>query len=145
MVTTSAKSTVGSDVEQIKRLAHDYAHAVDGPVVDEIVGLFTPDCVWDLRALGGDVARGREEVRAYFAATAESLLGTVHLTSNHVVDVDVDGEAATGSSYFHAVFVDAAGVRHEALGRYVDEYARTSEGWKFQSRIVLPLLVPPAA
>jgi uncharacterized protein (TIGR02246 family) len=143
MTTTAAGPTVDADVEQIRRLAHDYAHAVDGGRLDGIVAVFTPDAVWDTSAVGGDVSQGLDEIRAYFAASAESLPATVHMTTNHIVDVD--GDAATGTSYFHAVFLDAAGTRHEALGRYEDTYARTSDGWKVQRRIVQPLLAPSTA
>lgn len=140
MATATAGTSTATDTDQIKRLGHDYAHAVDTGDLDALVGLFAPDGLWDPSALGMDTAQGSDEIRAFFDANSKVFPASFHLTSNHVVDVDAD--TATGASYLHAFVLDAAGAKQEVLGRYVDEYVRTSDGWKFQRRALLPLLVP---
>lgn len=123
-----------SDIEQIRRLAHSYAKAIDQGQVDDVVALFTADGIWDPRTIGMDVARGAHELRTGLNAVMERISETFHLTSNHVVDVTPN--AATGTSYYHSFMIDAQGNRGESLGLFTDEYVRTPQGWKFQRRTI---------
>lgn len=130
------------DTEQIRRLTHEYSWAIDNFRLEELLGLFVEDAVFDLRGFGApDESVGREAVRATFAALIDSLSGCVHLTMNHLIDVD--GDTATGTIYCHAFVVNADGSRADNLALYEDTYIRTRDGWKFSSRSAKPLL--PAA
>jgi ketosteroid isomerase-like protein len=130
------------DIEQIRRLTHEYSWAIDNFQLEEIVELFVVDAVFDLRGFGAPAeARGHEEIRASFAGLIESLTACCHLTMNHIIDVD--GDTARGTIYCHAFVIAPDGSRDDNLAIYEDSYIRTDEGWKFQYRSAKPLL--PAA
>ncbi|MGD6979069.1 MULTISPECIES: nuclear transport factor 2 family protein [Citricoccus] len=138
-MTTEALQSTAQDVEQIRRLTHDYAWAIDNFLLDDLVALFTEDAIFDMRGFGAPAeSAGREAVRAAFSAMIDSLGGCVHLTMNHLVDVD--GDTATGRVYCHAFVLNPDGSRAENLALYEDAYARTVDGWKFSSRVIKPLL-----
>jgi ketosteroid isomerase-like protein len=142
LTTQEALQNTDLDIEQIRRLTHEYSWAIDNFQLDELLGLFAQDAVFDLRGLGApSEAVGHEALRAAFAAIIDSLSGCVHLTMNHLIDVD--GDTATGNIYCHAFVVNADGSRAENLVVYQDDYVRTDDGWKFSSRTLKPLL--PAA
>ena len=142
---TTTKDSLQStdlDTEQIRRLTHEYSWAIDKFLLDELLGLFAEDAVFDMRGFGAPAASvGHEEVRATFAALIDSLSGCVHLTMNHLIDVD--GDTATGTVYCHAFVVNPDGSRADNLALYEDSYVRSGDGWKFSQRSVKPLL--PAA
>lgn len=137
--------TTALDVEQIRRLTHDYAWAIDNSHLDDLVTLFTDDAVFDMRPFGAPAAaEGADAVREAFRAMIDSLGGCVHLTMNHLIDVA--GDSATGKIYCHAFVLNPDGSRAENLCLYEDVYARTGEGWKFRTRVVSQLLAgDPAA
>ncbi|MFD1210802.1 nuclear transport factor 2 family protein [Arthrobacter sp. GCM10027362] len=137
----TTETTVDADVEQIRRLVHEYSRAIDTFQLTGVVGTFADDAVWDMSALGAPQASGIDQVRAAFAALIDSLTACCHFTTNHLVDVD--GDTATGTVYCHAFAVGADGSRAENLVLYSDDYTRTAKGWKFQRRTVTPLM--PAA
>ncbi|WP_336713842.1 nuclear transport factor 2 family protein [Arthrobacter sp. USHLN218] len=138
MPVQTPETTVDVDVEQIRRLVHQYCRAIDTFQLSDVVGTFTDDAVWDMSALGASQASGIENVRASFAALIDSLTACVHFTTNHLVDVD--GDTATGTVYCHAFAIGADGSRVENLILYTDDYTRTAGGWKFQRRTVTPLM-----
>lgn len=132
------------DLEQIRRLTHDYAWAIDNFRLDDLVALFAEDSVFDMRPFGASAAaEGIGAVREAFKAMIDSLGGCVHLTMNHLIDVA--GDSATGKVYCHAFVLNPDGSRAENLCLYEDVYARTGGGWKFRSRVVSPLLAGVAA
>jgi ketosteroid isomerase-like protein len=138
-MTTEALQATDLDVEQIRRLTHDYAWAIDNSLLEDLVALFTEDAVFDMRGFGAPAeSAGREAVRDAFSAMIDSLGGCVHLTMNHLIDVD--GDTASGRVYCHAFVVNPDGSRAENLALYEDAYSRTDSGWKFSSRVVTPML-----
>jgi ketosteroid isomerase-like protein len=138
-MTTEALQATDLDVEQIRRLTHDYAWAIDNSLLEDLVALFTEDAVFDMRGFGAPAeSAGREAVRDAFSAMIDSLGGCVHLTMNHLIDVD--GNTASGRVYCHAFVVNTDGSRAENLALYEDAYTRTDSGWKFSSRVVTPML-----
>jgi ketosteroid isomerase-like protein len=139
----SPETTVDVDIEQIRRLVHEYSRAIDTFLLADVVGTFTDDAVWDMSALGAPEASGIENVRASFAALIDNLTACCHFTTNHLVDVD--GDTATGTVYCHAFAIGADGSRVENLILYTDRYTRTAGGWKFQRRAVTPLMPAAAA
>jgi ketosteroid isomerase-like protein len=127
------------DVAEIVRLIHDYAFYNDTFEVDRLVDLFVEDAWFDMRPSGLDRYDGREAIRDFFEREKRALSHVVHLTSNH--RIDVDGDEAAGTAYYHAVGVTRRG-GHEngTFGYYRDSYRRTPEGWRFASRSSNPLL-----
>lgn len=138
-MTTEALQATDLDIGQIRRLTHDYAWAIDNFLLDDLVALFTEDAVFDMRGFGAPAeAAGREAVRGAFSAMIDSLGGCVHLTMNHLIDVD--GDTASGKVYCHAFVLNPDGSRAENLALYDDVYVRTEDGWRFRSRVVSPML-----
>ncbi len=128
-----------TDVEDIVRLTHDYALYNDTFQVDALVDLFTEDAVFDMQPSGLDVYRGREAIRDFFEREKRALSHVMHLTSNH--RVDVDGDTATGTAYYHAMgVIRRDGRENEARGYYDDRYVRTPAGWRFAARRSCPLI-----
>lgn len=132
-----------NDIEQLRRLTHRYAGSLDGGRLDELVSLFTADGIWDGSGWGIPAVQGTENLREFFAATMASNDGTCHLTLNHIIDVD--GDSAAGTAYFHAFGRRRDGSLQDSLGTYTDEFVRTAQGWKFGRRSVAGMLAPPAA
>lgn len=136
---TKNLQTVDTDVEQIRRLASDYAWAIDNFQVEELVDLFTDDSVFDMRAFGAPAAaEGKEAVRDGFSALIDGLSACAHLMMNHRIDVEED--TARGTAYCHAFMTTATGDKAENLVLYEDVYARKGNNWKFQSRVIKHLM-----
>ena len=128
-----------ADVDDIVRLTHDYAHLNDTFQVEALVELFVPDAFFDMTPAGLDRYEGREAIREFFEREKRALRHVIHLTSNH--RVDVDGDRASGTAYFHAIGVTRRdGVENAARGMYEDAYVRTPAGWRFASRRSVPLV-----
>ncbi|MGM7666567.1 nuclear transport factor 2 family protein [Microbacterium sp. A93] len=143
-MTNPTIEAIDVDLEQIRRLTHDYAWAIDTSHLEDLVGLFTEDGVFDMRSLGAPAAfDGASGVREGFRSMIEGLGGCVHLMMNHLVDVA--GDTATGKVYCQAFVLNPDGSRAENLLLYEDAYARTGAGWKFQSRVISPLLAAPTS
>jgi ketosteroid isomerase-like protein len=121
------------DVAAIVRLTHDYALFNDTFRVDDLVALFTEDAFFDMEPAGLERYEGRAAIRDFFEREKRALSHVMHLTSNH--RVDVDGDTATGTAYYHAMGITRRGGReNQARGYYDDRYVRTPEGWRFASR-----------
>lgn len=144
--TTAAAATrpgPETDVEDIRRLTHEYCRAVDSSRLDDVADLFTADAEWDTTDFGMGVVRGTTAIREFFAGLFHSTQHRCHLALNHMIEVD--GDAASATVYLHAVVVMADGRRDESIGYYTDDYVRTPQGWKFRRRAAHPLLPPPPA
>jgi hypothetical protein len=127
------------DRAAIVRLTHDYAFYNDTFDVERLVGLFLPDGWFDMTPSSLERYEGREAIREFFLREERALSHVMHLTANH--RIDVAGDEATGTVYYHAMaVVRRAGVENAARGYYDDAYRRTEEGWRFASRRSVPLL-----
>jgi ketosteroid isomerase-like protein len=128
-----------SDTEAIVRLTHDYAFYNDTFDLDALVALFVDGAYFDMQPAGLDRYDGVPAIREFFERERRALSHVVHFTSNH--RVDVDGDEATGTAYFHAIGITRrAGAENQARGYYDDQYVRTAAGWRFRSRRSVPLL-----
>jgi ketosteroid isomerase-like protein len=118
------------DLEEIRDLARRYAHCVWQRDATGAAELFAEDGEMDT----GDrpPIRGRAAIRASYDEIFESqeFRPMVH---NHVIDLD--GETATGTCYLD-VRATLEGVDEVGLGTYQDHYVRTTDGWKFRSRLL---------
>ena len=127
-----------SDERAIERLTYEYALRNDLFDVEGMMELWAPDGVFDMTAFGMRSHDGHAAVRAYFEKEREVLSHIMHVTSNHLVEVD--GDEAAGTAYFLAVAVTRQGNENQARGYYDDRYVRTPDGWRFRSRRTVPLL-----
>lgn len=94
-----------------------------------VADMFTEDGIWDGRPSTG-YAKGRAEIRQLFE-TFGAVPFIVHYVTNPVIEVD--GDTATG--HWHALVTMTVPGEQALwnLGLYIDEYARTADGWKFKS------------
>ncbi len=137
----TASSLADGDLAQIVRLTHDYALYNDTFQVDLLVNLFMPDAWFDMKPAGLDCYVGQDAIREFYQREERALSHVMHVTSNHRVDVDVDGDSATGTAYFLAMGISRrSGRENHARGYYQDAYVRTVDGWRFASRSSIPLL-----
>jgi uncharacterized protein (TIGR02246 family) len=98
-----------------------YASAADDP--DAFAALFADDGVW---AAAGEPVVGRAAIREHAAAGRRFRF---HLVANPIVDLD--GDHATGRWHVLVALTSRDGEAHWLAGRYVNEYVRTRDGWRF--------------
>ena len=117
------------DIQETISRYHEGASTFDW---DQIISTFLPDAVWEVPSL--DV---RAEGHAGIRETMSSLVATIdHLVQiNAPAIIDVDGDRATARSLVRecATFRDG-GPYLDVVGQFVDELARTAEGWRFARR-----------
>ena len=117
------------DIEAIRRLKLKYARRCDDHYdPDGLAALFTEDAVWDAGDLG--VFRGREAIRGYWAASSERIPFAIHFITNHVVDVDDDGENATGTCYLWEAMTMGEDAMWAAVV-YTEGYRKVDGEWFF--------------
>lgn len=119
----------------IRNIVADLSRFADDGDLDDYVGLFAPDGVWDMP---GATRTGHAEIRA--GAEARRAAGGQGPGSNtrHAVTtvaVRVDGDAATSTSTF--LFLTGTNEPPPTLalvGTYDDTFVRTPDGWRLASR-----------
>jgi len=125
------------EVEEIMELVIRYAYLYDQSRYDEASELFTETGKLDTGELGNGTHTGRGEIRALMQSGAGP--GSIHCMVNHVVD-QIAGMDAEGSVYSVSETLTTDGA---VLGRTVlitDQYALTSDGWRFKRRGVSRVL-----
>jgi uncharacterized protein (TIGR02246 family) len=98
-----------------------YASAGDDP--DAFAALFAEDGVW---VTAGEPIAGRAAIRER-AETGRRF--RFHLTTNPIVDLD--GDRATGRWHALVALTSRDGEAQWLAGRYVNEFVRTADGWRF--------------
>jgi ketosteroid isomerase-like protein len=135
------------DVEAITKLHRSFTRAVADREFTGLADYFCDDAVIDMRR-HGPIA-GHSAIAAHFAGMAAVPLGGAgYVLSSPVVDVDVDGDCASGTWTWHRFNAEATigtkqvrvwGVWEE--GRYRCRYRRIDAAWRFSHmhfRVVLP-------
>jgi len=127
-----------ADKEAIRDLARRYAHLVWHKRTRELAELFAEDGWMDTSL--EDPIRGRAALAEAFERLVGGDADFQPFVHNHVVDLA--GDRGTGTAY-----VDLRSIQDGrsmiGSGYYEDEYVRTAEGWKLQSRrLTLRFLVP---
>jgi 3-phenylpropionate/cinnamic acid dioxygenase small subunit len=131
-------------VAAVHALLARYAECVDRADFDGVGELFAHAT---LRSNAGpDAVRGRDAVRALYAATnrlhADGTPRTHHLVTNVIVDVDGDAGRAAARSYFVAFqATPALPLQPIVAGRYHDAFERVDGRWRFAERMTLVDLV----
>ena len=129
----------------ISDLVLTYAERIDLGDFDGVADLFTHA---EVTAEGNDGAfRGRDAVlEMYTSSTRRYPNGTPltkHVTTNLIVEVDLDAGTATGRSYF-CVFQAVPGslpLQPVIAGRYRDRFELADGKWRFAARHMLVDLV----
>jgi hypothetical protein len=125
----------------IQLLVQKYARAVDSGDGAAMAELFTS------RGRVRVYAMGKTEPIAEFSGTGEltrmvevisrTYVATLHLVTNHIIELDADLSGATGSSDCIAnhYFEDDTRKENEVLPvRYRDTYAREKDSWRIARR-----------
>ena len=126
-----------SDRFEIQDLVFRYAQLVDAQSIDQLREVFTEDAHVDYSAMGGSVGN-LEETLAFLHAslTRELFPNSQHLNAN--VQVKVNGDSASGRVMcFNPMEMSMpdGGTQTFFLGLwYLDEYRRTSDGWRISRR-----------
>jgi SnoaL-like protein len=129
---------------ELTRLNNAFAFYLDNGDFESMIGLFTPDGLFD-RA--GIVHRGQGEMREGMAerpkVTTRHLLTNFHLTS---VD-DETAEAVVCAMVYHGPVAEngEAVVYATDNGRVIefhDRYVKTVDGWRISSRVARPIFTP---
>jgi ketosteroid isomerase-like protein len=141
-VTLSAGRTRTDDVLEIQRATHLYARGLDRFDPREALSAFTDDAVWDATPVGLERLEGREAILGFFERDAAAIADQFHIITNHVVDVDDDGETARGTNYVFSEGHTKSGAAFKAIALNEDTYRRTPEGWRIASRRISPLTPP---
>lgn len=113
-------------------LVQRYCLLVDAYRHEELVALWAADGLWE--TWKGPLT-GHDQMRAYLDAKPQADT-TVHMAQNIVIDV-IDGDNATGTAtfaYYGTNRSDPTATVPRVIGRYLDRFVRTSEGWRFAHR-----------
>jgi len=126
-----------SDIVQIKQLGYRYAHAVDSCDLDRFLAVFTPDA--RLHIYHPDA----EEPFTEFAGTEglsiipgrmkDMFAQTMHVMTNHLVEVDGDNARGTVLCTSRHLTKDRENSMNVMI-RYVDCYTRIDGAWKIADR-----------
>lgn len=111
-------------------LSLEYADAVKDQDIERWSETWVEDCRWILDDRRDVI--GREAVVEMWKTAIAKYTKVVQLYLSSTFDVD--GDSATGRCEFLELNRRADGSGHILAGYYVDEYRRTSEGWRFVSR-----------
>ena len=118
------------DERAIRRLMTRYCHLVDDGAFERLTPLWTDDAELALR---GETATGPAAIVTKIAERQTPELRGIHVSAN--VIIDVEGDTARAVSDF--VFMRREGGPDpivKFIGRYIDRFERTPDGWKFRRR-----------
>jgi ketosteroid isomerase-like protein len=132
-----------SDRLELRGLVDEYARAIDLRDSNRLVGVFTDDGYFGVYAPDADEAdasfQGSSELAALMGMLS-SYGPTMHLMANHYVDVEADGQTATGTVYAlarHIVQRDGSTQNLQMTVRYEDRYQHTDQGWRIAHRRII--------
>lgn len=123
-----------SDRFEIQQLMIDYSTAIDSRRFDDLDRLFLPDAYIDYSASGGTQGRF-PEVKGWLADVLPRFPAYVHLLGNF--DLKIDGDAANGRTMcFNPMVLSDEPKQVLYCGIwYIDEFVRTSDGWRIARRV----------
>ena len=132
------------DYFEIQQLVAKYARAIDTCANNgyDYADLFTPDG-WFAPSINGKVGnkwQGRERLAEASGGGVRGcknvgwiVQGVKHLYVNHIITPTTDGATGTVDMLMIGLNGEPNKIRHE--GYYADTYTKTSQGWRFASRI----------
>ena len=139
----TALETLTAEWELI-RLNNEFVYYIDVGDFESMIGLFTPDGVFDRT---GNVHHGHEELREGMRERPKAT--TRHLLSNfHFTDITADSAHGVVCSmvYHGPLSEDGRPVVYATQnGRVVefhDKYTKTPDGWRISSRIARAIFTP---
>jgi 3-phenylpropionate/cinnamic acid dioxygenase small subunit len=129
-----AEAAVGRliDKDQIIDLVHRYSYCVDHRLYDEVVELFTENCVLDYGP-GYAPVRSRYGLRQMFGHPDGAFAATSHHNANVLVTFE-DLDHAYVRTSVYAWHQRADGSTPRLWGYYRDSVVRLPEGWRIAER-----------
>jgi len=127
------------DIEAIRQLKARYCEVCDdNHNTDEIVKLFTPDCIWE--AEGIDRAEGHDQLVTLFTGFQQSISFSQHMVQNPVIKID--GNTATARWYFFGMFTYRKdGQKRWQAARYHEQYEKQDGDWRISHlKVVAPVM-----
>ena len=127
-----------SDRLELQDLVFFYSHLIDTKSFDTLREVFTEDAHIDYSAFGGSVGNLEETIAYLKQAVADEIFpNSQHLNAN--LQFTVNGDSATGRVMcFNPMEMKLpdGGLQVFLIGLwYVDEYRRTSAGWRISRRV----------
>jgi ketosteroid isomerase-like protein len=116
------------DIEEIRGLRFQYHQFINDGHFDRFTELFTDDA--DVKLDYFSHFRGKKEIEAGFSGIPGKVDILLQFTHNHMVDVQ--GDRATGLSYFEARY-GKEGTSYLVAGRYDEVYVRQADRWLIKS------------
>jgi 3-phenylpropionate/cinnamic acid dioxygenase small subunit len=120
------------DKDQIVDLVHRYSYCVDHRLYDEVVELFTEDCVVDYGPTWPPV-HSRANLRRMFGNSEGGFAATSHHNANVLVTFDDPDHASVRASVY-AWHQRDDGTTPRVWGYYHDSVVRLPEGWRIAER-----------
>ncbi len=123
-----------SDRLEIQQLLIDYSSAIDRRRFDDLDRVFTDDAYIDYRAMGG-IDGPYPQVKAWLAEVLPNFPAYAHMLGN--VDITLSGDSASSRTICFNPMV-LGGDRQQVMFCglwYVDEFARTPQGWRMTRRV----------
>jgi 3-phenylpropionate/cinnamic acid dioxygenase small subunit len=138
---------MADDAREIENLLHIYAERIDAGDLDGVADLFIHGRIAaSTEAKPEMVFEGRDRVLALYRGSMriydDGSPHTRHVTTNSIIDVNENGDAASARSYY-TVFqqVDDLPLQPIISGRYRDTFQRIDGHWWFDTRIMIIDLV----
>lgn len=125
-----------ADLAEIGDAMNEYCDTVDECRLDDLMEVFSVDCVFDFGA--GLVLHGRDELKSYLTSRIEKYRSTTHHVSNVRIRLNDDRAGAAASSYVYARSQWlGTEFTSELWGRYIDRWRREDGVWRISSRLLL--------
>jgi len=121
------------DKDEIVDLVHRYSYGVDHRRYDDVVELFTEDCVVDYGPGIAPLIRGRGALRETLGHPAGAFAATSHHNANILVTFTDDDHASVRTSVY-AWHQRRNGTTPQLWGWYHDTVERGPEGWRIATR-----------
>lgn len=126
-------------VRRIENLLYTYAELIDAGDLDGLADLFAHGRI---QAAPDTVVEGRDAVRALYESSTRLLDDgtpkTKHITTNAIIEVDEEADAATSRSYYTVTqATDELPLQPIITGRYHDTFRRIDGVWWFDTREML--------
>jgi hypothetical protein len=118
--------------DEIVDLVHRYSYCVDHRLYDEVVELFTEDCVVDYGPVYPTL-RSKADLRRMFGNPEGKFAATSHHNANVLVTFE-DLDHASVRTSVYAWHQRSDGVTPRLWGYYHDLVVRVPGGWRFAER-----------
>jgi hypothetical protein len=124
-----------SDLECIRNVGRQYAHALDRLDADGLRSVYWPDAT-DQR--GAEFTGKGWDYVPLAMESHRRWQPSLHTLLNHLVDLDPGDITARGEIYVIAYLFDTEQpVLHTWFGRYLDRYEKRGDEWRISERVVV--------